>query len=318
MGGVFVSTAAYFAAHFGKAAGWFARAATGRSRRVLRWLLPVLHRLNLPSRLAPILVALLFCTLVFGSYGIVNSAANDILSSQSDREARDLAKYLTVNVPDLRFIAAGHLPTQRSASMFDRAREAGNVYLIEVLDPNGRVRYRTHTKNGVEQVAGEDGEFEHNQFLKQARKGGFLMESRRGHGAFEPPYVTQVVLPIVEGGADIAFLDIYIDMTASYQSLFRVLANATASFALVLAVAFGLPAIGFWQRTRQKERVENQLRFLVQHDALTELSNRSALMRQLEAALSNGPRGTQRLSILCMDLDHFKEVNDSQIGRAHV
>ena len=61
---------------------------------------------------------------------------------------------------------------------------------------------------------------------------------------------------------------------------------------------------------RARKQAEKHIRFLAHHDALTGLPNRSSfntkLDHKIEAALVTG----QRLAVLCLDLDRFKEVND--------
>jgi diguanylate cyclase len=61
---------------------------------------------------------------------------------------------------------------------------------------------------------------------------------------------------------------------------------------------------------RARKQAEQHIRFLAHHDALTGLPNRSSfnkkLDQEIEAALANG----QRLAVLCLDLDRFKEIND--------
>ena len=61
---------------------------------------------------------------------------------------------------------------------------------------------------------------------------------------------------------------------------------------------------------RARKQAEQHIRFLAHHDALTGLPNRSSfnmkLDQEIEAALATG----QRLAVLCLDLDRFKEVND--------
>ncbi len=61
---------------------------------------------------------------------------------------------------------------------------------------------------------------------------------------------------------------------------------------------------------RARKQAEQHIRFLAHHDALTGLPNRSSFYRKLdqdiEAALGTG----QRVAVLCLDLDRFKEVND--------
>jgi two-component system cell cycle response regulator len=52
------------------------------------------------------------------------------------------------------------------------------------------------------------------------------------------------------------------------------------------------------------------LRQQATHDGLTGLLNRSAIMEVLHNELARSQRGSQPLSILMVDLDHFKRVND--------
>jgi diguanylate cyclase (GGDEF)-like protein len=55
--------------------------------------------------------------------------------------------------------------------------------------------------------------------------------------------------------------------------------------------------------------------FLSLHDQLTGLPNQSLLADRLEQALSSSRRDGARVAMLCIDLDHFKEVNDT-LGHA--
>src|ERR1700694_2306180 len=52
------------------------------------------------------------------------------------------------------------------------------------------------------------------------------------------------------------------------------------------------------------------LRQQATHDGLTGLLNRHAMMEVLQTKLARSQRGSQPLSILMVDLDHFKRVND--------
>ncbi len=61
------------------------------------------------------------------------------------------------------------------------------------------------------------------------------------------------------------------------------------------------------------EEVEAQARanHLALHDALTGLANRVLFHERLDGAFEGKRRDTQFISVLCLDLDHFKEVNDT-------
>lgn len=88
--------------------------------------------------------------------------------------------------------------------------------------------------------------------------------------------------------------------------------------AIVIGVATlmlgGLLIIFFW---RQAERVGNRieqdesvLKQLATRDALTGLSNRRVFQQLLETELGRSNRFKHDLSLLMIDIDHFKQVND--------
>ncbi|MBI1405363.1 MAG: EAL domain-containing protein [Caulobacter sp.] len=61
---------------------------------------------------------------------------------------------------------------------------------------------------------------------------------------------------------------------------------------------------------RERRSAEEKIRYLAEHDGLTGLPNRHALQRRLAAALDRVEASGESLSVVCIDLDHFKEAND--------
>jgi len=60
-----------------------------------------------------------------------------------------------------------------------------------------------------------------------------------------------------------------------------------------------------------RKRIEAEIRHLAHHDVLTGLANRSLLDARLQQAIADARRGGQRLAVLFIDLDRFKNINDS-------
>jgi diguanylate cyclase (GGDEF)-like protein/PAS domain S-box-containing protein len=61
----------------------------------------------------------------------------------------------------------------------------------------------------------------------------------------------------------------------------------------------------------KSKQVEEQLAFLAHHDELTGLPNRLLLKDRLDQALLNAERNQGKVAVVFIDLDHFKNVNDS-------
>ena len=62
---------------------------------------------------------------------------------------------------------------------------------------------------------------------------------------------------------------------------------------------------------RELRKSEDQLRFLAYHDALTDLPNRALLLDRLNQAMLNAHRNKGKFAVLYIDLDRFKNINDS-------
>lgn len=62
---------------------------------------------------------------------------------------------------------------------------------------------------------------------------------------------------------------------------------------------------------RQRKRAEDTVLHLAYHDSLTDLPNRLYLRARLAELLSASDRGERPLALLFIDLDRFKEVNDT-------
>lgn len=62
--------------------------------------------------------------------------------------------------------------------------------------------------------------------------------------------------------------------------------------------------------TTRKE-VEKNIQHMAHHDALTDLPNRVLFSDRLEVALANAKRAGKLAGVLFLDLDHFKDINDT-------
>jgi len=68
---------------------------------------------------------------------------------------------------------------------------------------------------------------------------------------------------------------------------------------------------GTVQDVTERVRAEEALRHQARHDALTGLPNRALLHERMAAALGDEADAPRPLALLLLDLDHFKEVNDT-------
>ncbi|MGB3681406.1 MAG: diguanylate cyclase [Rubrobacteraceae bacterium] len=65
------------------------------------------------------------------------------------------------------------------------------------------------------------------------------------------------------------------------------------------------------QDISERKALEQELTYLASHDPMTNLPNRKVFRERLERVLTSADRRWERLAVLFLDLDGFKEANDS-------
>jgi diguanylate cyclase (GGDEF)-like protein/PAS domain S-box-containing protein len=62
----------------------------------------------------------------------------------------------------------------------------------------------------------------------------------------------------------------------------------------------------------ERKRLDAKIVFMAQHDVLTGLANRSMFTTALDRAIAISLRSARKFAVLCLDLDNFKDVNDTR------
>jgi len=91
------------------------------------------------------------------------------------------------------------------------------------------------------------------------------------------------------------------------ESVFPFIGIALSGFALLA----GLVLRYMRHTTATIAAGENRMRYLALHDSLSGLPNRNAFSERLETVIAEVRRGGQAAAVFCIDLDHFKDVNDT-------
>jgi diguanylate cyclase (GGDEF)-like protein/PAS domain S-box-containing protein len=61
----------------------------------------------------------------------------------------------------------------------------------------------------------------------------------------------------------------------------------------------------------ERKRAERRIRYLARYDTLTKIPNRLQFQHSLQQAIARARKSDQALALVYIDLDHFKEVNDT-------
>ena len=65
------------------------------------------------------------------------------------------------------------------------------------------------------------------------------------------------------------------------------------------------------QNSAERRRAENRIKFLARTDPLTKIANRMQFQHQLQQSIARSRRSQQSLALLYIDIDRFKDINDT-------
>ena len=127
------------------------------------------------------------------------------------------------------------------------------------------------------------------------------------------PEAVEIYQPLLAGNSErrVGVLELYLpyapigaDVTAGLHSLYRDLILG------LVALYAALSAIWFSVTRRLRVQLKRNT-YLAEHDSLTDLPNRAIFLRRAEAAVASSCESGQPTAIAIVDLDRFKEVNDT-------
>lgn len=119
-----------------------------------------------------------------------------------------------------------------------------------------------------------------------------------------------VVSATTEDGAP-RLVVVDIDQSDTAAILDQIMTTIGFVVVTLLLIAIGVPSILAMRRSQVRRAAEEHIRFLALHDPLTGLPNRVQLKERLTHALARARRRNRPVGVLCLDLDRFKEVNDT-------
>ena len=120
-----------------------------------------------------------------------------------------------------------------------------------------------------------------------------------------------LIVPLVKGRKISRIYVLEVDQSSAATMSKVALIAASMMTSLLIVLGYSVPAAVAFRRIRERWKAEDKIRFLAMHDPLTGLPNRVQLQNRLEQSLARAKRSDRVLGVMCIDLDRFKEVNDT-------
>ena len=252
------------------------------------------------------LLVLVLAMLLGGTWATVEVTIDHLLNQNAKDTARDWAGFLAANVTDLDKIAAGEQPSAASLTFFQVTRNAGKVFRYVIFNREG---YSQLVSDREGTVLVNFSEYS-TEAARAAATAKPVVDAKRGGSAGMPSYFAEAFVPVAVAGLPVATVAAYVDQTDQRNHFLYDFLLAAIALCLLTGISFGIPAIAWYYRTKEKQRGDRRIRFLAHHDVLTGLANRASLIDGLNAALAASAAQRGHLAVHFIDLDHFKEIND--------
>jgi diguanylate cyclase (GGDEF)-like protein len=245
--------------------------------------------------------------LLGGTWIGLRVTTNYLLYQDATSAARNWARYLAESVSDLEQIAAGEQPSAASMAFFRATQRTGEVF-----------RYEIFNREGYSQLVSDHGKIapvDLSEYSTEAARSLAtqrpVIEVKDGNSPDLPSFFARAYVPVIVANRPIAIVAAYVDQTEQREVFNKTFLVAAISLCLLVGLSFSIPAIAWYRRTREKQQADRRIRFLAHHDALTGLTNRPYLIDRLAKAIAALPAQGGRLAVHFVDLDHFKQVNDT-------
>jgi diguanylate cyclase (GGDEF)-like protein len=254
-----------------------------------------------------VLLLLALSILVGGTWMTIKLTANYFIRQDPRDNAVTWANSLAAHVADLEQIASGEQPSTQSLAFFNTARTIGHVFRYVIYNRQGYSQLSSDA-NGLSQA---DISTRSGEALQAMQNRSPVVKAQTGTSPGLPAYFAEAFVPVEVGDRIVAIVAASIDETAQRARFYEAALLGSLALCSLTALAFAIPAIAWYRRTREKQRADRHIRFLAHHDSLTGLANRARLIEKLDAAMALLPATGRWLAVHYLDIDNFKQVNDT-------
>jgi diguanylate cyclase (GGDEF)-like protein len=270
------------------------------------------RRVSLPVKYfswRALFLVVVVAALVGGAVAIERSTIFRLLHDDAASTATAWTEFLAENTDDVSRIAAGAAATEETKAFVAKVKTVARVFLYKIYDAEGVPRFVSDDLE-EEETDSEDLALHNPEAAEAIEKGAPEVEVKDGTPPSRPAFYAEAYVPLIKNGKLAGVVEAYIDQTAKRAEFERTSLLLAITLGLLIAAAFGVPAVAWYFRKSQHERSEAHVHYLANFDALSGLANRSSLAEQLSRAVADAARRGEILAVHCVDIDSFKDIND--------
>jgi diguanylate cyclase (GGDEF)-like protein len=260
--------------------------------------------------------------LLWVGYRLLDHTGRGLLEREAEQTSVGYARYIGEAVPGLdALFDEGHASTVTLAEL-KRLRRMGDVFRFKLFAPDGHQLLVSDDLDKPEPLTASrgtvlGGHHTGNKHVAQIVLGGAnFVETHSGVGnPNRPPLYTEAYVPVGKPGQVRGVIEVYVDQTARAERIGAAFLKVTLGVGALLLIAGIVALVQAWLRMAERRRADERVRYLAAHDVLSGALNRASFQEALDRAAWRHEQGGPTFAVHCIDLDRFKEINDT-LGHA--
>jgi diguanylate cyclase (GGDEF)-like protein len=246
---------------------------------------------------------------------VMRDAAAEQLQRDTRQSALNWAHLAASTVPDLDDVFDGRGLTADALGQLKRLRHASQVFRFKLFDRQGRQILVSDDLDRVDVGTPAAAAPANHPVPPSALAGETYIVLKRETRPDRPAVYSEAYVPVLRDGRVLGIVEVYVDQVERASSAERAFARVAGAVAALLTLLIAIAGGQLWRRQRQQRQAEARMRYLAHHDVLSGALNRTSFHEALQQAGWRRAEGGPGFALLCIDLDRFKDVNDS-LGHA--
>jgi diguanylate cyclase (GGDEF)-like protein len=255
------------------------------------------------------LICSMIVLLVLGGVQLSRVVAANMLRADGQSTCATWAATLQQGA-DIPAMIAGAQPSNETEHLLANASQVGDVYQYRIWSRAGHLVFASARKNPAPWST-NTAEGQGSKIAEAILSGVVSSEARVGNPPGSPEYFSDSYVPIKQNGSVVGLIEIYLDQTGDKALYERSFLLTESIIGIAILFAGGLPGFLFYRKMKAHRRSQAETLFLAEHDSLTGTANRKRLGETARVALAWTRRSKSHVAVLLIDLDRFKDVNDT-------
>jgi diguanylate cyclase (GGDEF)-like protein len=212
---------------------------------------------------------------------------------------------LVARNPDILTLLSGATSSVQTKHFLDETSHVGDIYRFRIWDAAGHVAFKS------ERMTSTGAPINANRVTEALVSGSIINEVHAGSPPQNVPFFVQSFIPVRQNGVIIGVFEVYLDQSNDEVLYKRSLLVTEIIIGALVLLAGGIPGYSVYRQMLKLRDARADALYLSEHDSLTGIPNRHRLNELAKSALASNRRSKRQVAALIIDMDRFKDINDS-------